>query len=93
MQQITYRAPRFGKAGEILKKLGFEVEWEFVQSRILADAKLDGLKTRLLNGEIPFTSELQNKLCVALGVEGYNAFVREYNGEEGNREEGTGNRK
>ena len=74
-------APRFGKAGEILKKLGFEVEWEFVQSRILADAELDGLKTRLLNGEIPFTSELQNKLCVALGVEGYNAFVREYNGE------------
>ena len=43
-------------------------------------AKLDGLKARLLNGEIPFTPVLQNRLCVALGVEGYNAFVREYNG-------------
>ena len=73
-------APRFGKAGEILKKLGLEVEWEFIQSRILADAELDGLKARLMGGEIPFSQELQNKLCIALGVDGYNAFVREYNG-------------
>ena len=73
-------APRFGKAGEMLKAFGMEVEWEFVQSRILADAELDRLKTGLMNGEIPFSTVLQNKLCVALGVEGYNAFVREYNG-------------
>ena len=73
-------APRFGKAGEMLAAFGIPVEWEFIQSRILADAELDGLKARLLNGEIPFTPVLQNKLCVALGVEGYNAFVREYNG-------------
>ena len=73
-------APRFGKAGEMLKKLGFEVEWEFIQSRILGDTEVAEVRTKLLNGEISFTSELQNKLCVALGVEGYNAFVREYNG-------------
>ena len=73
-------APRFGKAGELLAKLGIEVEWEFIQSRILADAELDGLKTRLMEGEIAFSGSLQNKLCIALGVEGYNAFVKEYNG-------------
>ena len=56
------------------------IEWEFVQSRILADAELDGLKTRLMDGEIPFDGTLQNKLCVALGVEAYNTFVKEYNG-------------
>ena len=69
-----------GKAGEMLAAFGIPVEWEFIQSRILGDAELDGLKARLLNGEIPFTPVLQNKLCVALGVDGYNAFVREYNG-------------
>ena len=73
-------APRFGKAGEMLAAFGIPVEWEFIQSRILGDAELDGLKTRLLNGEIPFTQDLQNKLCIALGVEAYNAFVKEYNG-------------
>ena len=73
-------APRFGKAGKLLAEIGMDVEWEFIQSRILADAELDGLKTRLLGGEIPFSQELQNKLCIALGVEAYNAFVKEYNG-------------
>ena len=73
-------APRFGKAGDVLAEIGMGVEWEFIQSRILADAERDGLKTRLLGGEIPFTQELQNKLCIALGVDGYNEFVKEYNG-------------
>ena len=73
-------APRFGKAGEILKKLDLEVEWEFIQSRILSDAEVGKLKTRLMDGEIPFDGTLQNKLCIALGVEAYNAFVKEYNG-------------
>ena len=73
-------APRFGNAGKLLAEIGMDVEWEFIQSRILADAELDGLKTRLMDGEIPFSQELQNKLCIALGVDGYNAFVKEYNG-------------
>ena len=73
-------APRFGKAGDILAKIGMGVEWEFIQSRILGDAEVAEIRTRLLDGEIPFSATLQNKLCVALGVEQYNAFVREYNG-------------
>ena len=73
-------APRFGKAGEILAKIGVDVEWAFIQSRILTDAEVGELKTRLLGGEIQFTQALQNRLCAALGVEAYNAFVREYNG-------------
>ena len=73
-------APRFGKAGEILSKLGVEVEWEAVQSRIPSDAEVAEIKALILDGAIPFTPELQNRLCVALGVDGYNAFVREYNG-------------
>ena len=43
------------------------------------------VRTKLLDGEIAFDRALQNKLCIALGVDAYNAFVREYNGEEGNR--------
>ena len=73
-------APRFGKAGEMLKKLGFEVEWEAIQSRIPGDKEVAEIETKLLNGEVAFSQDLQNKLCVALGVDGYNAFVKEYNG-------------
>ena len=73
-------APRFGKADEILKDIGIEVEWDFIQSVILKDEQIATLKGRLLDGEIPFDGALQNKLCVALGVDAYNDFVSEYNG-------------
>ena len=73
-------APRFGKAGEILKEIGIDVEWEAIQARILGDTEVAEIRTKLLNGETAFLQGLQYRLCVALGVDGYNAFVREYNG-------------
>ena len=73
-------SPRFGNAGELLAEIGIVVEWEAVQSQILGDAEIAALKRRLLDGEIPFDGALQNKLCVALGVDAYNDFVSEYNG-------------
>ena len=73
-------APRFGKAGKILKGLGMDVEWDFVATRFLADDEVAGIRKCLMDGEIPFSVPLQNKLCIALGVEAYNAFVTEYNG-------------
>ena len=73
-------APRFGNAGAILARLGMEVEWEHVQSLILGEKEVAELKTKLLGGEIAFSTTLQNKLCIALGVTAYNEFVREYNG-------------
>ena len=73
-------APRFGKAGKILKDLGMDVEWDFVATRFLADDEVAGIRKCLMDGEIPFSVPLQNKLCIALGVEAYNAFVTEYNG-------------
>ena len=75
-------APRFGNAGKLLAEIGIEVEWEAVRSAIPADAQITALKKRLMDGEIPFGPDLQNRLCVALGVEGYNAFVKEYNGKK-----------
>ena len=86
-------APRFGKANELLARIGIEVEWAFIQSRLLGDREVSEVRTKLLDGEIAFSGSLQNKLCVALGVEGYNAFVKEYNGDGGNRDQGTGNRR
>ena len=86
-------APRFGKAGEILAKIGVAVEWDEVQRRLLTDEEVSKAKSRLLNGAVKFDTALQNKLCIALGVDGYNAFVREYNeGKKGTgkREEGKG---
>ena len=83
-------APRFGKAGEILAKIGVAVEWDEVQNRLLAEAELDKIRRRLLEGAVKFDTALQNKLCIALGVDGYNAFVREYNEGTGKREQGKG---
>ena len=79
-------APRFGKADKLLAEIGMGVEWEYIQGLILGDRKVAEIRTKLLDGEIAFDRALQNKLCIALGVEAYNAFVKEYNGEEGNRE-------
>lgn len=73
-------APRFGNADDILADIGIEVEWEFIQSRILGDAEVAEIRTKLLDGEIPFDGAIQNKLCIAMGVVAYNEFVREYNG-------------
>ena len=73
-------APRFGKAGKILKGLGMDLEWDFAVSLIPTDEEIAGIKKCLMDGEIPFNAALQNKLCVVLGVEAYNAFVTEYNG-------------
>ena len=73
-------APRFGNAGAILARLGMEVEWEHVQSLIPGEKEVAELKAKLLGGEIAFSTTLQNKLCIALGVTAYNEFVREYNG-------------
>lgn len=73
-------APRFGNADDILADIGIEIEWEFIQSRILGDADVAEIRIKLLDGEIPFDGAIQNKLCIAMGVVAYNEFVREYNG-------------
>lgn len=78
-------APRFGKAGEILKEIGIDVEWREVKSRILGDTEVAEVRTKLMDGETAFSQGLQYRLCVALGVDGYNAFVKEYN--EGSKKE------
>ena len=73
-------APRFGDAGEILKHIGIDVEWEFIEHCIRSDAQVAALERQLMDGEMPFDWALQSRLCVALGVEAYNDFVKEYNG-------------
>ena len=47
---------------------------------MMTDEEVAEIRAKLLGGEIPFSGLLQGRLCVVLGVEGYNAFVREYNG-------------
>ena len=75
-------APRFGKADKLLAEIGMGVEWEFIQDHILGDREVAEIRTKLLDGEIAFSTTLQNKLCIALGVDAYNAFVKEYNGDK-----------
>ncbi len=52
-------------------------------SQFMSDADIESLKEKLLNGEVSKQSLalVQMRLLVALGVDGYNQLVRQYNGE------------
>lgn len=51
-------------------------------SQFMSDADIESLKEKLLNGEVSKQSLalVQMRLLVALGVDGYNQLVRQYNG-------------
>ena len=73
-------APRFGRTREILTHIGLDVEWEAVEAAIPSGDALEALKRGIMDGNTAFPQPLQYRLCVALGVNDYNSFVKEYNG-------------
>ena len=71
-------APRFAGLDEWLKGVGCK---GIDLSRLPTEEYVAKLKTDLLNGDEHMTDYNRGVLLVCLGVDGYNAFVREYNGE------------
>lgn len=71
-------APRFAGLDEWLKGVGCK---GIDLSRLPTEEYVAQLKTDILNGDKHMTDYNRGILFVCLGVDGYNAFVREYNGE------------
>ena len=71
-------APRFAGLDEWLKGVGCK---GIDLSRMPTEECVAQLKTDILNGDKHMTDYNRGILLVCLGVDGYNAFVREYNGE------------
>lgn len=71
-------APRFAGLDEWLKGVGCK---GIDLSRMPTEEYVETLKTDILNGDKRMDDYNRGILLVCLGVDGYNAFVREYNGE------------
>lgn len=71
-------APRLAGTGEWLAEFGFADNFAV---SLPSEAQVAKLKERVLDGDEELTSRNKALLYVCLGVEGYNAFVKEYNGD------------
>lgn len=73
-------APRFKGLNDWLAKYG--VEARFDESLLPTEEAAAKLKEDVYYGDVEMTEKTKFLLQVCLGVEGYNAFVKEYNGEK-----------
>ena len=73
-------APRFAGLNEWLSELGFEERMDL--SGLPSEAEIAKLKEDILYGEVDMRYSNKSLLYVCLGVDGYNAFVKEYNGDK-----------
>jgi hypothetical protein len=72
-------APRFAGLNEWLADLGYVERIDL--SSLPSEKEVSTLKEAVLFGDSPFNASTKNLLYVCLGVDGYNAFVKEYNGD------------
>lgn len=72
-------APRFSGLNEWLADLGYTERVDL--SRLPSDAEVAELRRAVLFGEKPLSDRAKTTLFVCLGVDAYNAFVKEYNGD------------
>ena len=56
-------------------------EFQWIDVKFMTPAEVDELKNKVYFGEIDFGEQESRKLFINLGVEAYNAFVKQYNGE------------
>lgn len=81
MTELTdaLNAPRFKGLNEWLAKMGIAASVDF--SKFPSEAEVQNLKNKILDGDVDINPERQVTLYLGLGPHGYNAFVKEYNGE------------
>lgn len=81
MTELTtaLNAPRMNGLGAWCLKYGIEVTVDV--SRLPTDTEISALKESVFYGDKPMSPENKFLLYVCLGVDEYNKFVKEYNGE------------
>lgn len=73
-------APRFAGLNEWLAEVGVVSRVDL--SSLPSAEDVDALKEKILDGDVDMTPETKVLLYICLGVDGYNAFVKEYNGDK-----------
>lgn len=77
---VALNAPRFVGLNEWLQELGFATRLD--GSLLPTKEEVDKLKDAVFYGEQEMTHRNRSILYICLGVEGFNAFAKEYNGEK-----------
>ena len=73
-------APRLAGLNEWFADMGLECRVDV--STLPTDAEASALKAAVLDGDKDLTGAVKRDLYLCLGVDGYNAFVKEYNGDK-----------
>lgn len=77
---VALDAPRFAGLNAWLEELGFEARID--ETKLLSEETITDLKQKIFYGEKNNTPFTEVVLLTYLGVEGYNQFVKEYNGDK-----------
>ena len=73
-------APSYAGIADVLAEVGVDTAFCDFAATSPSKAYIDEMKRKILIGDMPFTEREQGFLKFRLGVDAYNAFVREYNG-------------
>lgn len=73
-------APYFDGLNAWLEQMGCSARVDV--SKLMTKADAEKLKNDILNADVDMTTSHQYMLQLCLGVDGYNAFVKEYNGDK-----------
>ena len=81
MQSLTtaLNAPNFDGLNQWLEYMGIAARLD--TSHFLPESEVSALKDAVMYGDKAMDGRTMSMLLVALGVDGYNAFVKEYNGD------------
>ena len=75
----SVNAPSCAGLADVLAEVGVNAEFCDFAATSPSKAYIDEFKRKILIGDMPFTKREQGFLKFRLGVDAYNAFVREYN--------------
>ena len=73
-------APRFAGLNEWLADLGYKERMDL--SGLPTEQEISALKESVMYGDKAMNDYVKILLCTCLGVDGYNQFVKEYNGDK-----------
>ena len=76
---VALNAPRFQGLNKWLEDLGFEVRID--EGLLPSNSEIESLKDAIFYGEKELNEHDRAILYICLGVEGFNAFAKKYNGE------------
>ena len=77
---VALNAPRLEGLDAWLKDLGFAKGFD--TSSLPSEREVESLKEKILDGDVDLTEAMKTQMYICLGVDGYNAFVKEYNGDK-----------